>query len=331
MNAVDATFFPGFVPRRVATDEGVEIHALVGGNGPPLLVLHGHPQTHVIWHRVAGPLAERFTVVLADLRGYGDSSKPAGASDHGNYSKRVMARDMLRVMQSLGHERFAVLAHDRGARVAHRLAADHGQAVKRLVVLDIAPTLAMYSQTTEAFARAYWHWFFLIQRAPMPECLLEADPGAYVRELMGARHAAEQLAPDGGLPPSPAGRVARPLGSGPAQAAPSPFDPRALDEYTRCLQQPGAAHALCEDYRAAATIDLEHDRADREKGLKLQMPLMVLWGAKGIVQRCFDPLAEWRQVAADVRGQAVDCGHYIPEEAPEPLLSIALPFLAGQA
>lgn len=301
MNAVDATFFPDFASRRVATDEGVEINALVGGSGPPLLVLHGHPQTHAIWHRVAGQLAERFTVVLADLRGYGDSSKPAGAADHDNYSKRTMARDMLRVMQSLGHERFAVLAHDRGARVAHRMAADHGGAVKRLVVLDIAPTLAMYSQTTEAFARAYWHWFFLIQRAPMPERLLEADPGAYVRELMGARHA--------GL---------------------GPFDPRALDEYTRCLQQPGAAHALCEDYRAAASIDLEHDRADREKGLKLAMPLMVLWGAKGIVQRCFDPLAEWRKVAADVRGQAVDCGHYIPEEAPEQLLSIALPFLTGQ-
>jgi haloacetate dehalogenase len=295
-------FFPGFRAQRVSTDEGVEIHTLVGGNGPPLLLLHGHPQTHVIWHRVAAPLAERFTVVLADLRGYGDSSKPAGTADHGNYSKRTMARDMLRVMQAHGHERFAVLAHDRGARVAHRLAADHGQAVQRVVLLDIAPTLAMYSQTTEAFARAYWHWFFLIQRAPMPERLLEADPGAYVRDLMGVRHGSLDA-----------------------------FDPRALDEYTRCLQQPGAAHALCEDYRAAATIDLEHDRADREKGLKLAMPLMVLWGAKGVVQRCFDPLAEWQKVAADVRGQAVDCGHYIPEEAPEQLLSIALPFLTAQS
>jgi len=301
MNAIDTTFFPGFAPRRVATDEGVEINALVGGSGPPLLVLHGHPQTHVIWHRVAGQLAERFTVVLADLRGYGDSSKPAGTVDHGNYSKRSMARDMLRVMQSLGHERFAVLAHDRGARVAHRLAADHDQAVKRLVVLDIAPTLAMYSQTTEAFARAYWHWFFLIQPAPLPERLIEADPGAYVRELMGGRHA--------GL---------------------APFDPRALDEYTRCLTPPGAAHALCEDYRAAATIDLEHDRADRARGLKLAMPLMVLWGINGVVQRCFDPLAEWRQVATDVSGQTVTSGHYIPEEAPTELLSLALPFLTEQ-
>jgi haloacetate dehalogenase len=295
-------FFPGFRAQRVSTDEGVEIHALTGGNGPPLLVLHGHPQTHVIWHRAAPRLAERFSVVLADLRGYGDSSKPEGNEDHSHYSKRTMARDLLRVMQSQGHQRFAVLAHDRGARVAHRLAADHGDAVSRMTLLDIAPTLAMYRQTNEGFARAYWHWFFLIQRAPLPERLIEADPAAYIRELMGARHA--------GL---------------------GPFDPRALDEYTRCLQQPGAAHAMCEDYRAAAGIDLEHDQADRDAGRMLAMPLQVLWGAKGIVQRCFDPLAEWQKVASDVRGDALPCGHYIPEEAPEALLSQALPFLAGAA
>ena len=295
-------FFTGFQPTRVPTDEDVEIQAWVGGSGPPLLVLHGHPQTHVIWHRVAGALARRFSIVLADLRGYGDSSKPAGHEDHSNYSKRTMARDMLRVMQSQGHQRFAVLAHDRGARVAHRLAADHPEAVSRLTLLDIAPTLAMYRQTTEGFARAYWHWFFLIQRPPMPERLIEADPGAYVRELMGARHA--------GL---------------------GPFDPRALDEYVRCLSQPGAAHAMCEDYRASAGIDLEHDQADRDAGRQLPMPLQVLWGAKGIVHRHFDPLAEWRKVASDVRGQTLDCGHYIPEEAPEALLAQALPFLTGQA
>ncbi|MEK8033202.1 alpha/beta hydrolase [Ideonella sp. DXS29W] len=305
-------FFPGFRAQRIHTAEGIEIHTRIGGEGPPLLVLHGHPQTQVIWHRAAGRLAEHFTVVLADLRGYGDSSKPPGDADHANYSKRAMALDMLRVMQALGFDRFSVLAHDRGARVTHRLAADHPQAVRRLVLLDIAPTLAMYRQTTEAFARAYWHWFFLIQRAPMPERLIEADPGAYVRELMGARRAGEQQAAS-----------ATPASAGIA----TPFDPRALDEYTRCLQQPGAAHALCEDYRAAATIDLEHDQADRDRGLRLPMPMMVLWGARGIVQRCFDPLAEWRQVAADVRGQAIDSGHYIPEEAPEAMLSLALPFL----
>jgi haloacetate dehalogenase len=293
------SLFPGFAQRDIATDDDVRIRTVSGGNGPPLLLLHGHPQTHAIWHKVAPALAQRFTLVLADLRGYGDSSKPPGAADHGNYSKRTMARDVLRVMQALGHERFAVLAHDRGARVAHRLAADFPQAVRRLVLLDIAPTLAMYEQTGEAFARAYWHWFFLIQPAPLPERLIEADPAAYVHEMMGRR--------DAGL---------------------SPFDSRALAEYERCLSQPGAAHALCEDYRAAATIDLEHDRADRDAGRRLAMPLAALWGEQGVIQRCFDPLEEWRRVAADVRGAALPCGHYIPEEAPDALLAHALPFLS---
>ena len=295
----DDDLFPGFEPRLAEVGDDVQIKLLTsGGEGPPLLLLHGHPQTHAIWHKVAPTLARHFSLVLCDLRGYGDSSKPAGDADHGNYSKRVMARDMLRVMQSLGHERFAVLAHDRGARVAHRLAADHAGAVSRLVLLDIAPTLAMYEQTNEAFARAYWHWFFLIQPSPLPERLISADPAAYIREVMGGRSA--------GL---------------------APFDPRALAEYMRCAALPGAAHSLCEDYRAAAGIDLQHDRADREAGLQLAMPLLALWGAEGVVQRCFDPLAEWRRVAADVRGQALPCGHYIPEEAPEALLAQALPFL----
>ena len=291
-----------FQPQDVPTEEGITIRTLIGGSGPPLLVLHGHPQTHLIWHAVAGTLAQHFSVVLCDLRGYGDSSKPPGEPDHANYSKRAMALDLLRVMQHLGHERFAVLAHDRGARVAHRLAADHPQAASRLVLLDIAPTLAMYEQTTQEFARAYWHWFFLIQRAPLPERLIEADPGAYVRDLVGSRHA--------GL---------------------APFHTQALAEYTRCLSQPGAAHALCEDYRAAATIDLEHDRADRDAGCRLAQPLMVLWGERGIVQRCFRPLDEWRRVASRVAGEALPCGHYIPEEAPEALLEAALPFLRGAA
>lgn len=290
--------FPGFQRHDLPTDEGVQIHVATGGSGPPLLLLHGHPQTHSIWHKVAPRLAEHFTLVLADLRGYGDSSKPAGLPDHANYSKRVMARDMLRVMQALGHARFAVLAHDRGARVAHRLAADHGAAVSRLVLLDIAPTLAMYAQTSEAFARAYWHWFFLIQPAPLPERLIECDPGAYLRDVMGRRSA--------GL---------------------APFDARALAEYTRCLALPGTAHSICEDYRAAAGIDLEHDRADRAQGLHLAMPLLALWGADGVVQRCFRPLDEWRQVADNVRGQALACGHYLPEEAPDALLAQVLPFL----
>ena len=290
--------FPGFQTRDIETDAGVRIHARVGGDGPPLLLLHGHPQTHAIWHKVAPALAQRFTLVLCDLRGYGDSSKPEGEADHANYGKRVMALDMRRVMQALGHERFAVMAHDRGARVAHRLAADHGEAVRRLVLLDIAPTLAMYEQTSETFARAYWHWFFLIQPAPLPERLIEADPAAYLRDVMGRRSA--------GL---------------------APFDPRALAEYARCLALPGSAHGLCEDYRAAAGIDLEHDRADRDAGRRLRMPLLALWGEQGVVHRCFKPLDEWRRVAEDVRGAPLPCGHYIPEEAPEALLAQALPFL----
>lgn len=294
----DTPLFPGFRPHLAQVGDGLHIHALVGGEGPPLLLLHGHPQTHAIWHKVAPQLAERFTLVLADLRGYGGSSKPAGDADHANYSKRTMARDMLRLMQSLGHARFDVLAHDRGARVAHRLAVDHADAVRRLVLLDIAPTLAMYEQTTEAFARAYWHWFFLIQPAPMPERLIEADPGAYLREVMGRRSA--------GL---------------------APFDPRALAAYEAGLRQPGAAHGLCEDYRASAGIDLEHDRADRDAGRRLTVPLLALWGEQGVVHRCFDPLAEWQRVAADVRGRPLPCGHYIAEEAPQTLLDEVLPFL----
>lgn len=284
----------------VNVDRDVNIHTIVGGDGPPLLLLHGHPQTHAIWHKVAPVLSEHFTLVACDLRGYGDSSKPIGTSDHGNYSKRVMANDVLRVMQELGFDRFRVMAHDRGARVAHRLAADHPDAVLRMVLLDIAPTLAMYEQTSDAFARAYWHWFFLIQPAPLPERLIEADPAAYVRDVMGRRSA--------GL---------------------APFDPRALNEYERCMALPGTAHGICEDYRAAAGIDLEHDRVDRHD--QLPMPLLVLWGKHGVIHRCFEPLKEWRQLAVQVSGEALPSGHYIPEEVPAALLARALPFLMEQS
>ena len=290
--------FPGFTARRVPTPDGQHIHTLVGGTGPALLLLHGHPQTSAIWHKVAPKLAQHFTLVLADLRGYGDSAKPEGDAEHRLYSKRTMAADMLAVMQHLGHPRFTVLAHDRGARVAHRLAADHPAAVQRMVLLDIAPTLAMYEQASNAFARAYWHWFFLIQPAPLPERLIEADPAAYVRDVMGRRSA--------GL---------------------APFDARALAEYVRCLALPDTAHGICEDYRASAGIDLVHDRADRDAGRQLPMPLLALWGEQGVVHQCFQPLAEWQRVAADVRGHALPCGHYIAEEAPDALLNAALPFL----
>ncbi len=291
--------FPDFELRSLPTTGDVDITFAIGGSGPPLLLLHGHPQTHAIWHRIAPELSTHFTLVLADLRGYGDSSKPAGESDHANYSKRAMAGDMIVLMSALGYRQFDVLSHDRGARVAHRLAADHPDAVRRLAVLDVAPTLAMYEQTTDTFARAYWHWFFLIQPAPLPERLIEADPAAYVTDVMGRRSA--------GL---------------------APFDPRALAEYQRCLALPGAAHGLCEDYRAAAGIDLRHDLLDREAGRKIEMPVLALWGEEGVVHRCFEPLDEWRRVAQNVSGGPLPCGHYIAEEAPQRLLQEILPFFA---
>lgn len=281
-------------------DDGVKINAIRGGSGPALLLLHGHPQTHAIWHKVAPPLAEYFTVVAADLRGYGDSGKPAGDADHSNYSKRRMAQDQVELMRSLGFERFAVLAHDRGGRVAARMALDHPEAVTRLMTLDVAPTLAMYENTSFEFARAYWHWFFLVRPEPFPETLIRADPDLYLKQTIGARSA--------GL---------------------KPFTPEAYAEYLRCLNDPQTAHGICEDYRASITIDLEHDRADRAAGRRIACEFMALWGAQGVIETCFDALAEWRQWAPQVRGEALPCGHYIPEEAPELLLAHALPFLRG--
>ena len=289
--------FPGFKSELIEVN-GVKIMTRKGGSGQPLLLLHGHPQTHAIWHRVAQQLAESHTVVMTDLRGYGDSSKPQGSHDHLNYSKRVMALDQVEVMRHFGYAQFDVLAHDRGARVAHRLALDHPKAVKRLVLLDIAPTLAMYEKTSNQFARSYWHWFFLIQPAPLPERLIEADPAAYVRDVLGRRSA--------GL---------------------APFDPRALAEYVRCLELPGTAHGLCEDYRASASIDLVHDQLDIDKKNFLQQALLVLWGEQGVVNQCFEPLKEWSKLAVNVKGHALPCGHYIPEEAPELLLNQVQSFL----
>jgi len=289
--------FPDFEPR-VFEVNGIQIAGHIGGSGSPLLLLHGHPQTHAIWHKLAPALMKSHTLVMTDLRGYGDSSKPQGDVDHSNYSKRVVAQDQVEVMNQLGFDRFDVLAHDRGARVAHRLAMDHADAVKKLIMLDIAPTLSMYEKTTEAFAKAYWHWFFLIQPSPLPERLIEADPAGYIRDVMGRRFA--------GL---------------------KPFDPLALAEYMRCVALPGAAHGMCEDYRAAAGIDLIHDREDIAAGKKLEMPTMVLWGADGVVNKCFKPLEEWQAICRNVIGETLPCGHYLPEEAPDMLLEKVATFL----
>lgn len=288
--------FEGFSTRDVEGPAG-KLRTLQAGSGAPLLLLHGHPQTHAMWHAVADELAGTFTVVMMDLRGYGDSARVASDAEHHAYSKREMARDAMAVMKACGFERFQVLAHDRGARVAHRLAADHPNAVERLMLLDIAPTLAMYDTTTDAFARAYWHWFFLIQPQPLPEALIESDPVRYVRSVMGKRHA--------GL---------------------AAFAPAALAEYERCAQIPGTATGICEDYRASATVDLVHDRADVATGLRLAQPLRVLWGEHGTVGQCFKVLDLWRERAQDVSGMSLPCGHYIAEEAPTLLLAQAFEF-----
>ena len=281
--------------------EGVRLNALRGGAGTPLLLLHGHPQTHAMWHRVAAGLAGNHTLVLMDLRGYGDSDRPGPGEGSAAYSKREMAKDALAVMRSQGFQRFAVLAHDRGARVAHRLAGDHPDAVERLMLLDIAPTLAMYEGTSLAFARAYWHWFFLVQPPPLPEALIDSDPVRYLRSVMGKRHAGLEA-----------------------------FAPEALAEYERCIRLPGAATGICGDYRASAGIDLEHDRADIAAGRHLAQPLRVLWGEHGAVGASFDVLGLWRDRAEQVTGRALPCGHYIAEEAPGLLLHEAIEFFKEQ-
>jgi haloacetate dehalogenase len=293
---------PGFTVHDLET-RGARVHARAGGSGPPVLLLHGYPQTHAIWHRVAPRLAERFTVVAADLRGYGDSGKPPSAPDHGPYSKRAMAQDLVEAMGLLGFETFHVVGHDRGGRVGHRLALDHVARVRSLATLDIAPTLAMYEATTMEFARAYYHWFFLIQPEPLPERMIGLDPEFYLREKLRGWSQ---------------GRW--------------PFDDAAFAEYLRCFRDPATIHASCEDYRAAATIDLEHDRRDRDAGRRVRCPVLALWGERGTVHRCFRPLDEWRRAAdGAVSGRPLAAGHYLPEEVPDEVVGELLPFLDGAA
>lgn len=286
-------FFEGFRSAEVATS-GATIHALIGGSGPPLLLLHGYPQTHVMWHRVAPALAKSHSVVVTDLRGYGDSSKPPGDADHGNYSKREMARDQVEVMRHFGFERFQVAGHDRGGRVAHRMALDYPEKVERAAVLDIVPTHKLYANVTRAFATAYYHWFFLIQPAPLPEVLI----GNSVEAYLGSRFQA---------------------------LMPHAVTPEAWAEYLRCIREPEAIHGSCEDYRAAASIDLEHDEADLDR--KVGCPMLALWAERGPMHRQFDVLATWKERASNVSGKALPGGHFLPEESPDEVLGELQTFL----
>ncbi|MGZ5206369.1 MAG: alpha/beta fold hydrolase [Caldimonas sp.] len=274
----------------------VELFARTGGNpaGPPLLLLHGYPQTHAMWQRVAQRLGADFSLVIPDLRGYGDSAKPGPAAtpeaDHALHSKRAMAADMAALMSGLGHRRFAVAGHDRGGRVAHRLALDHADRVDKLALIDIVPTLDMYEHTDMRLATWYYHWFFLIQPAPLPERMIGGDPSFYLRWTLG-------------------GWGAKGLGH---------IEPEALAEYERSFCRADTIHSTCEDYRAAASIDLEHDRASRAANEKIACDLLVLWGEHGVVGRLYEPLALWRaRCAGRVEGTAMDAGHFIPEERPD--------------
>ena len=290
-------FQAGFISTQHASDGEILISYQMGGSGPPLLLLHGFPQTKMIWHRVAPALAKHFTVIASDLRGYGASSKPQGLADHSTYSKQAMASDQAQLMNALGFSHYGVLGHDRGGRVAHRLALDYGKQVNKLMVLDISPTLAMYEQTSMQFARGYWHWFFLIQKAPIPETMIGANTEFFMKQFMGGRHAGQSI-----------------------------FAPECWQEYVLAMSDPACLHAMCEDYRAAASIDLEHDRQTIAQKQLLEMPVRVLWGEFGQVNACFKPLEDWQKLGTDVSGQTLQSGHYIPEEIPEGLIAEALSF-----
>lgn len=275
------------------------IRAAIGGSGPPLLLLHGHPQNHATWHKIAPALAESFTVIAADLRGYGDSFKPPGGDNHIAYSKRHMAQDQVTLMRMLGHARFAVAGHDRGARVAHRMALDFPEAVERVAMIDIAPTATMYGRTNQAFATAYFWWFLLIQPYPLPEKFIGADPEYFLRY-----HLERKLKIKGST------------------------TPEIFAEYLRCYSD-ATRHAICEDYRAAATIDLIHDSEDADK--KIIAPLMAIWGGLGTVGKLYDVLETWREKALQVEGRAFNCGHTLQEEMPEETLAALLGFFRREA
>lgn len=288
---------PQFQDLRVDTSV-TEIAVSVAGSGPPLLLLHGFPETRAMWHRIAGALSERYTVIAADLRGYGDSGKPPSEPGHASYSKRAMAADMVEVMAALGHERFLLAAHDRGARVAMRLALDHPAVVRRLCLMDIVPSSTFYEGLNRHTAAAYWHWLFLIQPSPMPETVMRTVPDLFLGDGLRA-----------------AWRVGEP---GP---------PEVLAEYARAMRDPETLRGMCEDYRAGATIDCAHEVADRQAGRRIGCPTLLLWSAHGLVGRAFDPLGTWREWCDNLQGEALDCGHFLPEERPDEVLAALISFL----
>ena len=278
-------FFPGFEQRRIATSDA-QINLVTGGSGPPLLLLHGYPQTHLMWRKLAPRLAAEFTLVIPDLRGYGDSSKPPAGVDNAHYAKRALALDQVETMAALGFEHFAVAGHDRGARVAHRLGRDHGERIDRLALLDIVPTLYRFETIDQKAATSSWHWFFLIQPGGLPERLIGSEAEFFLRHQLGA-----------------------------LLREPAKLEPEAFAEYLRCFKNPETIRATCAEYRAGASIDLVHDRADRDR--RITMPLLMLWGQRSSQGSGYDVLGVWRDHAENVRGHAIDSGHFIPEEAPD--------------
>jgi len=292
-------YFQGF--KRMMIDTGdVSINTLVGGEGKEvILLLHGHPENYLIWRDIAPSLAKRYTVVVTDLRGYGDSSKPKGLPDHSNYSKRVMALDQVKVMEHLGFSQYHIVGHDRGARVCHRLMLDHPEKVLTCTMMDILPTYDMYERTNREFATKYWHWFFYIQPFDFPERFLGADPDYFIRNNLLKKASLE---------------------------AAKNFPEDVLQDYIRCYSDPATVHGISEDYRAAESIDLEHDIVDRST--KIKTPLLVLWGANGVVGKLWDILKGWQDLADDVSGFGIpDCGHFVPEEKPQIVLEALSVFL----
>jgi haloacetate dehalogenase len=289
--------FPGFERRQIETS-GATINLVTGGSGPPLLLLHGYPQTHVMWRKVAPALAENFTVVVPDLRGYGDSSKPPAGDDFINYSKRALAQDQVETMAALGLERFAVAGHDRGARVTHRLLRDHGDKISRAATLDIVPTLYRFETIDQKAATGSWHWFFLIQGRGLSEHMIGSDPNFFLRHMFGAL-----LREEGAI------------------------EDVAWAEYLRCFKNSETIRATCDEYRAGASIDLAHDRADLAQ--KVKVPMLVLWGTRSGQGSGYDLLKVWRDHAEDVRGFGIDSGHFIPEEKPTEVTAALKDFFGG--